>query len=143
MNDKYFIDTNILIYSFDSRDRQKQQRAQQIIGQALKTNQGIISYQIVQEFLNVATKRFSIPLSAQDCLVYLTQVLQPLCAIYPTFEIYKEALLIQAEAKFSFYDALIVACAVQGGCKILYSEDLQDGQSISGLEIKNPFVSDK
>lgn len=143
MNDKYFIDTNIFIYSFDSRDRQKQQKAQQIIDYALKTNKGIISYQIVQEFLNVATKRFSIPLSTQDCLVYLAQVLQPLCEIYPTFEIYKEALLIQVEAKFSFYDALIVVCAVRGGCKILYSEDLQDGQNIAGLEIRNPFALDK
>lgn len=140
MNDKYFIDTNIFIYSFDQRDKQKQQRAQQIIDQALKTNKGIISYQVVQEFLNVAIRGFSVAISANDCLVYLDQVLQPLWKIYPASEIYKEALLVQMETQFSFYDALIVACAIHGGCNILYSEDLQSGQKIAGLKIENPFI---
>ena len=139
MSGKYFIDTNIFICSFDPRNRYKQKKAQEIIDQAVKTGQGMISYQVVQEFLNVALRKFSVPLSAQDCLVYLEQILRPLCEVYPTFELYKDALLIQAEIKISFYDALMVVSSIHGGCHLIYSEDLQHGLKISGLHIENPF----
>lgn len=139
MSGKYFIDTNIFIYTFDPREQRKQEKARQIIDQALRTSKGMISYQVVQEFLNVAARRFTVPLSGQECVIYLDQVLRPLCEIFPDFELYKEALLIQQETKFSFYDSLIIASAIEGGCKIIYSEDFQHGQKLSGLIIENPF----
>ncbi len=140
MSDKYFIDTNILVYSFDAQSRLKQKRAQEIIDEALSDHKGIISYQVIQEFLNVATRKFLTPLSVTDCRRYLEQVLYPLWDVYPSIDLYQQALTIQAESGFSFYDSLIIAGALEGGCKIIYSEDLKHDQVFSGLRMRNPFL---
>jgi predicted nucleic acid-binding protein len=55
--------------------------------------------------------------------------------------LYKDALGIQAETGFSFYDSVIVASALAGNCRRLYSEDLQSGRTIRGMQIQNPFLS--
>jgi len=138
MNDKFFIDTNIFIYSFDKTDPDKQQRAKEIIGDALRSN-GCISYQVIQEFLNVATQKFTTRLKKQDCQKYLSTVLEPLCEIYSTIELFNDTLEIQEGWQYSFYDSLIIAAALKTNCRILYSEDLQHGQRIKGLIIINPF----
>ncbi|MEZ5670908.1 MAG: PIN domain-containing protein [Thiotrichaceae bacterium] len=140
MNDKFFLDSNILIYSFDSRDLTKQQRAQQLISQALSKQIGIISYQVTQEVLNTARRKFEKKLSIDDCQLLLTQVLIPICQVYPCVELYQKALNIHEQLKFSFYDSLVVAAALQAKCQTLYTEDLHHGQVIdSTLRIINPF----
>ncbi len=139
MSAKYFIDTNIFVYSFDNRQAEKKQRAQVLIQQALETGSGIISTQVIQEFLNVATQKFATPLTIEDGRTYLRLVLNPLCQIYPNLLLYENCLDIQAETKYSFYDFLILSAAIQGGCDILYSEDLQDGQQVREVKITNPF----
>ena len=138
MSAKYFIDTNIFVYSFDHRQPEKQQRARALILGALETGSGIISTQVIQEFLNVATLKFATPLTIEDSKTYLRQVLNPLCQVYPNLLLYETCLDIQAETKYSFYDSLILAAAIQGGCDTLYSEDLQDGQQVRKLRIVNP-----
>ena len=140
MNDKFFLDTNVFVYSFDNRHKSKQKKAQSLIDDALSKNAGVISYQVVQEFFNVALKKFTIPLTHKDCTLYLEQTLMPLCDIYPNVDLYKHALHVHKETGFSFYDSLIVAGGLKGGCTILYSEDLQHGQKIEGLTIHNPFL---
>ena len=139
MNVKYFIDTNNFIYSFDDRQPSKKERATVLIQEALRTGMGIISTQVIQEFLNVATQKFAIPLKIEDGRAYLRLVMNPLCHIYPNLSLYESCLDIQAETKYSFYDSLILAAAVQGGCDILYSEDLHDGQEVRGVKIVNPY----
>jgi predicted nucleic acid-binding protein len=94
--------------------------------------------QVIQEFLN-ATQKFEVPLKFEDCIIYLHKVLYPLCHVTPDLALYETCLLIQAETHYSFYDALILASAVHGGCEILYSEDFQDGQQVRGIQIINPF----
>ena len=61
MNGKYFIDTNIFVYTFDNSDSEKQKLSQQIVAHALEKSTGVISYQVIQEFLNVSTKKFKSP----------------------------------------------------------------------------------
>lgn len=139
MSAKYFIDTNIFVYSFDNRQPHKKERAQALIQEALKTNTGIISAQVIQEFLNVATQKFAVPLKIDDARAYLRLVMNPLCQIYPNLALYEKCLELQAETRYSFYDSLILAAALQGGCGILYSEDLQDGQQVRGVKIVNPY----
>lgn len=140
MKDRYFLDTNIFVYTFDNTAIKKQKKAQELVKQALSKKMGIISFQVVQEFLNVATRKFASPLTTEEAKSYLEIVLKPLCEVYADLEIYQFALDIKKITHFSFYDALIIAAALKSDCKILYSEDLHDGQLISGLEIKNPFV---
>lgn len=143
MKDKYFLDTNIFVYTFDSSHPAKQKKAQLLVQQALKTKRGIISYQVVQEFLNVATKKFQTPMSHTEANLYCEHILMPLCEFYPHNEFYQFSLDIKFQTRFSFYDSLIISAALKTGCKILYSEDLHDGQIIRGsLEIRNPFLTE-
>lgn len=139
MKDRYFIDTNIFVYSFDSRDKSKQKKAKEIIETALSDRNGIISFQVIQEFMNLAAKKFEPPFTPKEQLTYLEEVLDPLCAIHSSIELYRKALAIQEETGFSYYDSLILAGAGDGGCQFLYSEDLQHGRKASGVKIINPF----
>jgi len=71
---------------------------------------------------------------------YLITVFRPLLSVHSSPAIYVEALRISAKHKFAWYDSLIVAAALEGGCDVLYSEELQHGREIEGLRIENPFV---
>ncbi len=140
MSVKFFIDTNVFVYSFDQSQPEKRERALSLIAEALQSGDGIISSQVIQEFLNVATRKFSTPMTWQDCHAYLTRVLQPLCQVYPDLALYETSLDIQQETGYSFYDSLILAGALRGGCEVLCSEDLQSGQQVHGVKIVNPFT---
>ena len=140
MNDKFFLDTNILVYTFDDGDPGKQDRARALVAKALSESRGAISYQVIQEFLNAALRKFSKPLTAADAERYLTVVLEPLCTVFASVELFHQAPDISGRWKYPFYDSLIIASALQAGCSVLYSEDLQHGQKIGNLRILNPFV---
>ena len=139
MSAKFFLDTNLLVYSFEEGELAKRDRARQLIEQALETRQGVISWQVVQEFLNVALHKWQKPMTAADAREFLQAVLNPLCTVYPSAEIWNSALRIAEESQYRFYDTLIVASAIQSGATILYSEDLQDGRRFGPLQICNPF----
>ena len=140
MNDKFFLDTNILVYTFDDEDLGKRDRARALVAEALSGSRGIVSYQVIQEFLNAALRKFAKPLTAADAERYLTVVLEPLCAVFAGFDLYHQAIDIAERWKYSFFDSLIIASALQAGCTVLYSEDLQHGRKIGGLRILDPFV---
>jgi predicted nucleic acid-binding protein len=140
MNDRFFIDTNIFIYSFDDTQPEKQDLSKRIIGFALENDAGIISSQVVQEFLNVATRKFKTPLSITDCLTFLNRIMEPLCVVFANMDLYHHSLDIMQRWKLSFYDSLIISAAIQEDCSILYSEDFQHNQKIQSLTIINPFI---
>jgi predicted nucleic acid-binding protein len=140
MSVKSFLDTNIFVYTFDDHSPAKREKARLLVGTALQDRQGMISFQVVQEFLNVATRKFAVPLTAVDCTLYLHQVLNPLCEVQSSIGLYEDALDIHERWKFGFYDSLILAAALAGDCDLLLSEDLQHGQKIRGLTIINPFL---
>ena len=139
MSARYFLDTNVFVHCFDRQDRRKQKRAESLVGQALEDHLAIISTQVVQEFLNVATNKFVRPMNRSESRAYLETVLSPLCEVFPTIALYHEALNLQADTDYSFYDSLIIAAALEARCSLLYSEDLHDGQVIRELKIVNPF----
>jgi len=139
MSGKFFLDTNILVYTFDATAPAKQHIARQLISTALNSQQGIISYQVVQEFLNVAMRKFSPPLKPDDANIYLDRILTPLCELFPSMIYYSKALKISERWGYSLYDSLIITAALEAGCETLYSEDMQHGQLIQTLTIINPF----
>ena len=139
MSAKHFLDTNVFVYSFDQSQPGKRERALALIAEALQSGEGLISTQVIQEFLNVATRKFAAPMKTADSQAYLVKVLHPLCQIYPDLALYETSLDIQEETGYSFYDALILAGALRGGCELLYSEDLQARQQVRGIQIINPF----
>ncbi len=139
MSDKFFLDTNIFVYSVDNLEPVKKVKSQALIAQAIYTGNAIISWQVIQEFLNVSSKKNITPIKPYDTKNYLLKILNPLCQVYPDLNVYQHALKIVNSTNYGFYDALILASALKGGCTILLSEDFQDGQKIEGLTITNPF----
>ena len=140
MSDSYFLDTNILVYTFDSSHPEKQAIARQLVSNALNNRAGCISYQVIQEFLNVASRKFARPLSLTDCQAYLSSVLEPLCEVFASTGLFHRALEISSRWKLSFYDSLIIAAALSAECKVLYTEDLHHSLKIEDLVITNPFL---
>ncbi len=138
MSAEVFIDTNILIYLFDETTAAKRQCAESLVRQSLESGTGCISYQVVQETMNVVVRKLRA--TPEDARQLLDEVLIPLWQVNPTPSLYRRGLLIQTRYGLSFYDALIVAAALEAGCNRLYSEDMQHGQQIQQLTIQNPFV---
>ncbi|MEE4311063.1 MAG: PIN domain-containing protein [candidate division KSB1 bacterium] len=115
-------------------------KAREVINSALNNYSGCISYQVIQQFLNVATQKFVTPLTIKDCHRYITDVLGPLCEIFSSIDLYKSALEIKEGWRYSFYDSLIISAALSANCNILFSGDLQHNQKIQDLTILNPFT---
>ena len=90
MKGRTFLDTNILVYSFDQRAQRKRIIAQQLIADALENRNAVISTQVVQEFLNVALRKFETPMSTGEAQLFLSNVLDPLCASFPDFSFYSQ-----------------------------------------------------
>ncbi|HEY6352217.1 MAG TPA: PIN domain-containing protein [Candidatus Angelobacter sp.] len=140
MNGRFFLDTNIFVYSFDRSSATKSSRSNQLIERAVTARTGITSYQVVQEFFNVALRKFNKPMTSDEAEQYLSVVFRPLMTVNSSQALYTEALRITQRYRFSWFDSLILAAALEGGCNLLYSEDLQHGQKIGNLRVENPFL---
>jgi len=139
MSGRFFLDTNIFVYTFDSAAPAKAKKAAQLIRRAVDSGEGIVSFQVVQEFFNVALRRFTPAMNVPEAEQYLITVFRPILAVHSSPAMYVEALRITGKHRLSWYDSLIVAAAIEGQCETLYSEDLQDGRKIESLRIQNPF----
>ncbi len=139
MSARYFLDTNIFVYSLDRNAPVKSQRAAKLIREGLTTQKGVVSYQVIQEFLNVALKRSQEPMKTTDAEFYLISVLYPLLGVHSSHALFAEALRLCDRNALAWYDSLIVAAAIQAKCEILYTEDLQHGQEFRSLRVVNPF----
>lgn len=131
----------MFIYQLEAQDERKFATAERIIRRGVDTGNACISFQVVQECLNTVLRKAEIPLSTDDTRAYLEDVLSPLFQVPTSIRLYERALDIQARYRYSFYDSLIIAAALEAGCTRLYSEDLHSGQQIEGLTIENPFES--
>ena len=141
-SDLFFIDTNIFVYALLASEPLKKQRVVQLLEQALGTHSGCISYQVIQEFANVATRKFTKRFTADECQQFIDAAMQPLNRVSSSTELIHAALALQTSTSYSFYDSLILASALQSGATVLFSEDLQHNQLINGtLRIVNPFLN--
>ena len=129
---KAFFDTNILVYTTTS-DRRKQQAA------ACLSRGGVASIQVLNEFVHVARRKLRSDWPQIEFA--LGQFRTSLDDILPiTLETHDSAVALSRDHGISFYDALTVASAIEAGCDVLYSEDMQHGRRIGGLAIVNPFL---
>jgi predicted nucleic acid-binding protein len=132
MNGKPFFDTNVVIYAFRKDDPRSQ------IAETLLASGGTVSVQILNEFAAVARRKLQ---RSWDEIARALEILRVFCpAPAPlTIEIHEHALKIAERYGYSMFDSLVIAAALEAGSSTLYSEDMQDGQSIDGLMIRNPF----
>jgi predicted nucleic acid-binding protein len=139
MSASTFIDTNVFIYHLDATDPRKHAIAGDLVSKALVTQDACISYQVVQECLNVVSSKASVPLTPEQAQAYLDAVLAPLQQVGASMDLFHRALGIRARWRYGFYDSLVIAAALSAGCTKLLSEDLQHGQRIESLIIIDPF----
>jgi len=135
---KVFIDTNVIVYAYDISAGEKHSKAVEIIKGLWDTGSGITSTQVLQEFFVNVTRKITKPLDAvtakeivKDFLKWKTVVVDG--------EIIMDAIDIHSAYKYSFWDSVIIASAINGGAGTLFSEDLSDKQTIKGIVIRNPF----
>ena len=137
--DKFFLDTNVLVYSFDPDAPEKSAIAEQLVRRGRTSGLGVISYQVAQEFVDVALRRFAAAMTVEELERYSLRVLFPLLQIHSSPQLFLQALHLQWRNTLSWYDSLVLAAALQGGCKVLYSEDFQHQQRFGNLVVENPF----
>ncbi len=137
---RFFLDTNIAVYCFDSSAPRKQNCAKDLLAHAASSGLGVVSYQVLQEFCNVAVNAKRLSLSVEQIMAYTSQLLEPMNKVGPSTDLLAQALRIRSETGYAFYDSLIIAAAQLAGCSTLYSEDMQHRQLVGGLRIVNPFL---
>lgn len=130
---KAFLDTNVLVYALAQNDP-RSERAEEFLAQG-----GIVSVQILNEFVSVARRKLRMSWKAIAEGLGAIRVLCP--SVVPIMiETHDAALEIAQKYDCEIYDAMVLASALEARCSVLYSEDLQDGQLIEGkLRIRNPF----
>ena len=134
-----FIDSDVVLYVFDETAFDKRAIAKSLIQSALQNGSAVIRHQVVQEALNVLNSKRKPDATAEQARRFVESVLVPLWRVMPNAALYRRALEAKQRYAFSFYDAQIVAAALEAGCARLLTEDLQDGQRIEGLVVVNPF----
>lgn len=136
MRQRVFLDTNVLIYADDADAGDKRVRAQRTLRDAIVSGTGVISTQVLQEFFVVATRKLGVDVADARRKV---ELLSSLDVVRIRSDDILAAIDLHRLHSFSFWDALILRCALVAGCMRLLTEDLQDGQVIEGLTIHNPF----
>jgi predicted nucleic acid-binding protein len=136
-----FYDSNLFVYLFDSRSPVKQATAEALVRAGIESGDACISFQVVQETLNVITRKLGTPVKPADAKRLVNSLLMPLCRVMPSAALYTRALDLQGRWSYAFYDSLIIAAALEAGCSRLLSEDLQSGQVIETMRIENPFAA--
>ncbi len=138
MNDKAFVDTNILVYAHDRAAGVKHERARALIEDLWTSGGGVLSTQVLQELCVNLRRKTAHPLSIEET-IQLLQDYMSWDIVTNTAESVMEALAIERRFNISFWDALIIQAAGSSGASVVYSEDLADGQKYGALRVVNPF----
>ncbi len=133
MTTKPFLDTNVLIYAFIETSPLRDAARQVVL------SGGVFSVQVANEFVDVSRRKLRWSWNeAGQALESIRVFLGPPLAL--TDDIHRGALALSRRFGFRIYESLVVAAAHRAGCRVLYSEDLQHGQVVDGVEIRNPFL---
>jgi predicted nucleic acid-binding protein len=140
MSDKYFVDTNILVYAHDRTAGVKHSRARALLEQLWGSGEGVLSTQVLQELCVNLRRKTANPLPVEE--------VRRLIQDYSTWEVISngpesilKALDLEIRYKTSFWDALILQAVDEAGASILYSEDLSTGQSYGAIRVVNPLIN--
>lgn len=139
MSDKYFVDTNILMYAHDAAAGAKHDRARALVEDLWRTRSGVVSTQVLQELCVNLRRKAGQPLDLKTTREIVTDYLSWEVVIN-TGESVLEALEIENRYGVSFWDALVIQAAESSGAAVLYSEDLSDGQTYGSVRIVNPLA---
>jgi len=139
MPDKYFVDTNILIYAHDSSAGRKHERARELVERLWSTGEGVLSTQVLQELCINLRRKVARPLPVEEVRRLIQDYLSWEIIVNGPASVL-QALDIEVRYKISFWDALVLQAAESSGATILYSEDLSAGQHHGSIQVVNPLV---
>lgn len=139
MAERYFLDTNILVYAHDRSTGTKHQRARALVEQLWVSGEGVLSTQVLQELCINLRQKMADPFSIDEAREVMKDYLRWRIVVN-TGESVLRALEIEARYKISFWDALILQAAENAGATVLYSEDLSAGQSYGDIRVVNPLA---
>ena len=135
-----FVDTNVFVYRHDSSDPSKQACAEQWIRLLAHSRSGRLSFQVLQELYVTLTheQRLNFDRSEAQEIIKVLATWQPVAA---DLAMLNRAWVLQDRFPLSWWDALIIAAAQTCECKVLLTEDLQDGQEFGAVQVVNPFAA--
>ena len=139
MKDKFFFDTNVLVYMQDASDSVKQQKARSLLSTHLDNGTAVISTQCLQEFYNVLANKMKQDKIKTKQIIHSLSENIPVVQVTPT--LIENGIDISINTQFSLWDSLMISAASFAKCTVLYSEDMNDGQVVNGVKILNPFVN--
>jgi predicted nucleic acid-binding protein len=135
-----FFDTNVLIYADDKATPAKQRRALELLAEHRRARTGAVSMQVLQEYFVTVTRKLGVDAAIARRKV---ELLAEFDVAVPDVADVLAAIDLHRLHAFSFWDALVIRSAGQSGCRVLFSEDMQPGREIDGLQIVNPFENGK
>jgi predicted nucleic acid-binding protein len=136
MSARSFFDTNILVYSDDDDAPAKQQLARDLVYEHRRGGTGVVSLQVLQEYFVTVTRKLKFDARKARRKV---ELLAEFDVATPEVADILAAIDLHRLHGFSFWDALVLRTAQQSGCRVLFSEDMQEAREIDGLQIVNPF----
>jgi len=134
-----FVDANILVYAFDASAGVKWEAAKQLLERLWEASTGCLSVQVLQEFFVTVTRKVAQPLLPEEAEERVREF-AAWKVFAPTVHNVLSAIALHQRAQISFWDAMVVEAAAQSGCDILWTEDLNDGQLVGGVRVRNPFM---
>jgi predicted nucleic acid-binding protein len=134
--ERFFVDTNVLLYSFDPADRAKQELAHRWVDKLWQSGAGRISWQVLNEFYANAVRKLRVPVQGVRTTVETLAQWQP---IGFGLGVVQRAWYWADKAGVPYWDSLIVASAETAGCAYLLSEDFQTGRKFGVVTVVNPF----
>jgi predicted nucleic acid-binding protein len=138
--ERTFVDTNVLVYADDRSAKEKGKRARAVLHELMTSRAGVLSIQVLHEYFAVATRKLGV---SAEIARRKIELLSTLDVVRPDVADVLAAIDLTRLRSISFWDALIVRAAENAGCSVLLSEDLQDGEVISGVRVRNPFRAGK
>lgn len=136
MSGKAFLDTNVLVYLFDKESPAKQRRARAVL--EAEGSSAAVSTQVLQEFYVTVTRKLGHPMPERDAEAAVRE-LAALEVVPVDGPLVLSGIARSRKDRLSLWDALIVEAALQGGCRRLLTEDLQDRRRFGALHVENPF----
>ncbi len=133
-----FVDTNVFVYAFDRSSGETGEKARVLVRGLWEAGRGCLSLQVLQELYVTLTRKVARPL-APEVASRLVEDLSAWPCHEPSRGDVLDAIALARKARVSLWDALILQSARQSGCGVLWSEDLNAGQKLAGVVVRNPF----
>ena len=135
-----FVDANVLVYAIDTSAATKRTAATELLDRLWEDGTGRVSVQVLQEFFVTVTRKIPQPISVDEAFERIRD-LKAWRVFAPTADDVLAAIALHRQEQLSFWDAMVVQAAIEMRCDVLWTEDLNDGQVLRGVTIRNPFLA--